>query len=141
MDPTYNYQYSGNVPPEAAAGAFALAGGLLFFIILAAIIIYVIMAVSLMKIADRTDTPNAWFAWIPILNLILMLQISQRPMWWLIFFLIPILNIAGIILQFVIWIDIAKKLGKSAIWGVLAALIPIIFMPYLAFSQSDTPAQ
>ena len=66
-----------------------------------------------------------------------MLQIAGRPMWWLVFFLVPIINIAGIVLQFVIWVDIAKKLGKTAIWGVLAVLIPIIFMPYLAFSKSD----
>lgn len=103
------------------------------------LVLYVVMAISLMKIAKRTNTENAWFAWIPILNLILMLQIAQRPMWWLIFFLVPILNIAGIVLQFFIWVDIAKRLGKSAVFGVLAALIPIIFMPYLAFSGNDNP--
>ena len=61
-------------------------------------------------------------------------------MWWLIFFLVPIINIVGIVLSFVIWIDIAKRLGKSRFLGVLAALIPIIFMPYLAFSGSDSAA-
>src|SRR4030042_5885416 len=141
MDPTYNYQYSGDLPPEAAAGAFALAGGMFLFIMIIVVVLYVIMAISLMKIANRTGTPNAWFAWIPILNLILMLQIAERPMWWLIFFLVPIVNIVGIVLQFVIWVDIAKRLGKSVVFGILAALIPIIFMPYLAFSGSDQPAQ
>lgn len=142
MDPSYNYnyQYSGDMPPEAAAGAFALAGGMLIFVLLIVLVLYVIMAISLMKIANRTNTPNAWFAWIPILNLILMIQIAQRPMWWLIFFLVPILNIAGIVLQFIIWVDIAKRLGKSAVFGVLAVLVPIIFMPYLAFSKSDSAA-
>jgi hypothetical protein len=140
MDPTYNYQYSGNVPPEAAAGMFALAGGMFLFVMLIILVVYVICAISLMKIAKRTNTDNAWFAWIPILNLILMIQIAQRPMWWLIFFLVPILNIVGIVLAFVIWVDIAKRLGKSPVFGILAALIPIIFMPYLAFSKSDTPA-
>ena len=140
MDPTYNYQYSGNVPPEAAAGMFALAGGMFLFVMLIILVVYVICAISLMKIAKRTNTDNAWFAWIPILNLILMIQIAQRPMWWLIFFLVPILNIVGIVLAFVIWVDIAKRLGKSPVFGILAALITIIFMPYLAFSKSDTPA-
>jgi hypothetical protein len=139
MDPTYNYQYSGDVPAAAAGGAALFAGGMFLFIMLFVLVIYVLMAISLMKIANRTNTPNAWFAWIPILNLVLMIQIAGRPMWWLIFWLVPIVNIAGIVLNFVIWIDIAKKLGKSAIWGVLAILIPIIFMPYLAFSGSDTP--
>jgi hypothetical protein len=142
MDPTYNTQYSGNLPPEAAAGAAALMGGMFLILFFVLIVLYVIMAISLMKIANRTNTPNAWFAWIPILNLILMLQISQRPMWWLVFFLVPFINIVGIVLNFVIWVDIAKRLGKTAVMGVLAALIPFIFMPYLAFSGSDpSPAQ
>lgn len=140
MDPSYNYQYSGNVPPEAAAGAFALAGGLFLVVMIFVVVLYVIMAISLMKIAKRTNTDNAWFAWIPILNLILMIQIAQRPMWWLIFFLVPILNIAGIVLQFVLWVDIAKRLNKPTWVGILAGLIPIIFVPYLAFSGSDQPA-
>ena len=137
MDPTYNYPYSGDVPAAAAGGAALFAGGMFLFILFFVLVIYVLMAISLMKIANRTNTPNAWFAWIPILNLVLMLQIAGRPMWWLVFFLVPIINIAGIVLQFVIGVDIAKKLGKTAIWGVLAVLIPIIFMPYLAFSKSD----
>ena len=138
MDPQYNYQYQGNVPPEAAAGIFALAGGGFLFVMILLIVFYVIVALSLMRIAKRTNTENGWFAWIPILNLILMLQIAQRPMWWLIFFLVPFINIVGIVLQFVIWVDIAKRLGKSAVFGILAGLIPIIFVPYLAFSGSDS---
>lgn len=137
MDPTYNYQYSGNVTPHEAAGLFALAGGIFLMVIILVIILYVIVAISLMRIAKRTNTENAWFAWIPILNLILMLQIARRPMWWLIFFLIPFINIVGIVLQFVIWVDIAKRLGKPVWVGILAGLIPIIFVPYLAFSEGD----
>ncbi len=138
MNPQYNYNYHGNVPPEAAAGAFALAGGVFLFVMLIVIVVYVIMAISLMKIAKRTGTENAWFAWIPILNLILMLQIAQRPMWWLVFFLVPIINVVGIVLNFIIWIDIAKILKKPAVIGFLAGLIPIIFVPYLAFSNDET---
>lgn len=139
MDPQYNYSYHGNVPPEAAAGMFALAGGIFLFVMIFVIIFYVIVALSLMKIAKRTNTENAWFAWIPILNLILMLQIAKRPMWWLVFFLVPFINIVGIVLQFFIWVDIAKILGKPIWVGILAGLIPIIFVPYLAFSGNENP--
>ncbi|MCX6762893.1 MAG: DUF5684 domain-containing protein [Candidatus Moranbacteria bacterium] len=141
MDSTYNYSYQGNVAPEAAAGMFALSTGIFIFVMIIVIIVYVIIAMSLMRIAKRTNTENAWFAWIPILNLILMLQIAKRPMWWLVFFLVPFINIVGIVLQFVIWVDIAKLLGKSAAIGILAGLIPIIFIPYLAYSgSSNQPA-
>lgn len=142
MDTQYNYSYQGNMPPEAAAGTFALFGGIFLFVMIIVIIVYIIVALSLMRIAKRTNTPNAWFAWIPILNLILMLQIAKRPMWWLIFFLVPFINIVGVVLQFVIWVDIAKLLGKQTWVGILAGLIPIIFVPYLAFSESNNqPSQ
>jgi len=95
MDPTYNYQYSGDIPPEAAAGFAALAGGFFLFMMILVVVLYVIVALSLMRIAKRTNTENAWFAWIPILNLILMLQIANRPMWWLVFFLVPFINVVG----------------------------------------------
>jgi len=138
MDPTtYSSSYQGNIPPEAAAGMFAFGAGIFIFVMIIVIILYAVIALSLMKIAKRTNTENAWFAWIPILNLILMLQIAKRPMWWLVFFLVPFINIVGVVLQFVIWVDIAKLLGKSAAIGILAGLIPIIFVPYLAFSESD----
>ncbi len=90
MDPTYNMQYSGDVPAAAAGGMAMLAGGMFLFVLLFVLAIYVLMAISLMKIANRTGTPNAWLAWIPIMNLVLMLQIADRPMWWLIFWLVPI---------------------------------------------------
>ena len=77
MDPTYNYQYSGDVPAAAAGGAALFAGGIFLFVMLFVLAIYVVMAISLMKIATRTNTPNGWFAWIPILNLVLMLQIAE----------------------------------------------------------------
>jgi hypothetical protein len=34
MNPTYNYQYSGNVPPEAAGAMAALFGGMFLFFLL-----------------------------------------------------------------------------------------------------------
>src|SRR4030042_4930388 len=136
MAPTYSSQYSSNLSPEAAAGFAALAGGFFLVILVIFAVFYVLVALSLMRIAKRTGTENAWFAWIPILNLILMLQIAKRPMWWLVFFLVPLINIVGIVLQFIIWVDIAKRLGKQAWVGILAGLIPIIFVPYLAFSGS-----
>jgi len=139
MDTQYNYSYQGNVAPDAAAGMFALSAGIFIFVMIIVLIVYVIVAMSLMRIAKRTNTPNAWFAWIPLLNLILMLQIAKRPMWWLIFFLVPFINIVGIVLQFVIWVDIAKLLGKQVWVGILAGLIPIIFVPYLAYSGNNNP--
>jgi hypothetical protein len=57
---------------------------LLFFAVF-----YVYTALALMTIATKTNTPNGWLAWIPIANIILMLNIARKPIWWIVLFLIP----------------------------------------------------
>lgn len=139
MDPQYNSNYQGNLPPEAAAAAAAFFGGFFLLIIIFALAIYVYYAISLMKIANKTNTPNAWLAWIPIANLVLMIQIAQKPLWWIILCFIPIVNI---VISILIWMGIARAVGKPDWWGILI-IVPIanLIVPgYLAFSSSDQPA-
>jgi len=135
----YNYEYSGNVAPEVGAGMFA---GVMLFQLLFVLAFYVYFAYCLMKIAHKTNTPNAWLAWIPIGNVVLMLQIAKKPVWWIILMIIPFVNLVWIILGVIVWMKIAKAVGKPEWLGILS-LIPIanIILPgYLAFSKSDTPA-
>lgn len=95
-------------------------GGLSSFIF--AVVAHVFLALILMGIANKTKTKNAWFAWIPILNIVLMLNIAKRPVWWLILLLIPFVNI---IIGIIIWVDICKARGKSG-WWVILLFIPIV---------------
>ena len=122
---------------DPATGAIAaIMGGILLFMMLFGLVFYVYIAYCLMKIAKKTGTPNAWFAWIPILNVILMVQIANKPIWWLLLFFIPFINIIFTIL---VWMGIAKRLGKPEWWGVLiiVPLINLVVPGYLAFSDND----
>lgn len=136
MDP-YNFDYS-SVPPPEISGGFVLAMmamGIAWLIFILAI--YVYMAVCLMKIAGKTNTSNAWFAWIPILNIILMLQVAKKPLWWIILVFIPIVNI---VISIIIWMEIAKAVRKPEWLGILM-IVPIanfIVPGYLAFSKMET---
>lgn len=97
-------------------------------------VLYAYFAFSLMTIANKTDTENAWFAWVPILNFILMLQIAEKPMWWILLMLIPFVNI---IVAIIIWMAIAEARGFPSWWGVLL-IVPIVnfIVPgYLAFAE------
>lgn len=100
--------------------------------------IYVYMAICLQAIAKKTNTPNGWFAWIPLLNVVLMLQVAGKPVWWIILLLIPLVNIvAAIVIGIVSWMAIAEKCGKPSWWGLMV-VIPVmnLVMPgYLAFSK------
>ena len=65
----------------------AMMFGTSFFLFMA--VVYVYVSLALMTIATKTNTANAWLAWIPIVNIFLMLNIAQKPVWWFILFLIP----------------------------------------------------
>jgi ABC-type Na+ efflux pump permease subunit len=134
------YTNSSTVPIDGAAAGLiaAIFGGFILFILVIALLIYVYMAICLMKIAKKTSTENAWFAWIPILNIVLMIQCAKKPLWWIILFFIPFANIVAMI---IIWMAVAKNVGKPEWVGVLM-IVPIanIIIPgYLAFSGNDAP--
>ena len=102
------------------------------FLIVVAIYIYV--AYSIMVIANRTNTENSWFAWVPILNLYLLCKIADKPGWWLILFLILLVNI---VISIIVWMRIAEKMGKPSWLGILWVIPPLglIVVGYLAFSD------
>ncbi|MBN2120553.1 MAG: hypothetical protein JW734_05820 [Candidatus Omnitrophica bacterium] len=116
----------GEFPPY-----FAAILGLMW---LAWLILYIYIATALQVIANKTSTSNAWFAWIPILNLYLMCQISGKSGWFLLLLFIPFVNIIVIIY---IWMGIAQARGKPSWLGVLMLLplVNIIIPGYLAFSK------
>src|SRR6266849_685680 len=110
----------------SASGAFAqdtrspaapaLAGGVLIFALLVGLAIYVYMALAVQTIAQKTNTENPWMAWIPIVNIVLLLNIAKKPIWWIVLFLIPLVNIVFVIL---VWMGVAEARNKPSWWGVL----------------------
>jgi hypothetical protein len=87
-----------------------------------------------MTIAAKTNTPNGWLAWIPIANIILMLNIARKPIWWIVLFLIPLVNIVMIIL---VWMGVAEARNKPSWWGILiiVPIVNLIVPGYLAWSD------
>ena len=75
-----------------------------------------------------------WAAIIPIYNLIVLLQIAGKPLWWFFLFLIPIVNLVMAIL---VCIAVAEKFGKGAGFGVGLALLGFIFFPILGFGSAQ----
>src|SRR5215475_6502475 len=102
----------------AAAG---LGAGILIFCFILFVGLYVYMALALQTIADKTKTENSWLAWIPIANIVLMLNIAKKPIWWIVLFLIPLVNI---VIAIMVWMGVAEARGKPSWWGILT-IIPI----------------
>lgn len=119
--------------PWTTFAAF-FSGGMMFVNLL----FYAYYALVLQFIAKKTNTPNGWMAWIPIANIILMLQIVKMPVWYIILFLIPLVNI---VLAFIIWYKIFEICGKPG-WWVVLLLIPIVNLVIMGITAfgTDKPA-
>ena len=105
--------------------------GLLFVAIYLAIVVVIIAGVW--KVFVKAGQPG-WAAIIPIYNLIVLLQVAGKPLWWFFLFLIPIVNLVMLIL---VSIAVAEKFGKGAGFGVGLALLGFIFYPILGFGSAQ----
>jgi hypothetical protein len=128
----------------STSGAFAqdyrshaaapLTGGMFIFFLLVVAPVYVYTALAVQTIAGKTNTENPWLAWIPIANIILLLNIAKKPVWWIVLFLIPLVNIIIVIM---VWMAVAEARGKPNWVGILT-LVPVVGMlvpGYLAWAD------
>lgn len=108
-------------------------GGLLGLILtLIQLAIIVLSIAGLWKTFDKAGKPG-WAAIVPFYNIIVLLEIAGRPLWWIILLLIPCV---GIVVAFIVAIDVAKNFGKDAAYGIGLVLLPFIFYPLLGFGDA-----
>ena len=117
---SYNYGTGGS----AAAGLIGVFVGLAFAII---------VIVTLWRIFTKAGEPG-WAAIIPFYNAYVLLRITGKPGWWLILFYIPIVNV---IFAIIVYVELARRFGKGAGFGVGLIFLPFIFFPILAFGSAE----
>ena len=113
------------IPPEAGGAAGAI-GGIVWLAIV------ILCLAGLWKVFVKAGKPG-WAAIIPIYNLVVLLQISGKPVWWIILMFIPLVNLIVLIL---VMVALAKSFGKGAGYGIGLALLGFIFIPMLGFDDS-----
>ena len=116
--------------PAAAAG-IGIVGMLIWLVVM------VVLIASLWKVFTKAGEPG-WAAIVPIYNIIVMLRIAGKPLWWFVLLLIPFVNFIAAIL---ILIAFAKNFGKGAGFGIGLALLGFIFFPLLAFGDAKFSRQ
>lgn len=96
------------------------------------------------KLYTKASKPG-WAILIPIYNIYVLLQIANRPTWWLVFYLLPpilvfptqfifgeesnifrsavmlggILSLAIVVVQFLVSLSLAKVFGRSRLFGIV----------------------
>lgn len=108
-----------------SSGSFIFA----FFYLVAMILIIV----SIWNIFEKAGKPG-WAAIVPIYNIIILLEIINKPTWWLIMLLIPFANIVfGIMMTN----GLSKSFGKDEGFTVGLIFLPFVFYPILGLGDAQ----
>lgn len=105
--------------------------GLMFWLIWGCVMVFFIA--SMWKVFTKAGKPG-WACIVPIYNIVVILQIAQKPVWWLLLLLIPIVNI---VVAVMVYVSFAHSFGKSTAFGVGLAFLSIIFLPILAWGDAE----
>jgi hypothetical protein len=105
--------------------------GMIFMLVWLAVMVAVIA--GMWKVFTKAGKPG-WACIVPIYNIIVMLEIVGKPLWWVLLMLIPLVNFVVLI---IISIDMAKAFGKDVIFGIGLAFFGVIFYPILGFGDAQ----
>jgi hypothetical protein len=103
------------------------------FLIVVYIAVIIFLVACYWKIFTKAGKPG-WAAIVPIYNIIVLLEIVNKPVWWIVLLLIPCVNLVVMVL---VIIELAKVFGKSTGFAVGLLLLGIIFLPILAFGDAE----
>ncbi len=96
-------------------------------------VIFAFLIVCRWKIYSKAGKPG-WACIVPIYNIIVLLQIIKKPVWWIILLLIPFVNF---IILLIIQIQLAKVFGKGVGFGLGLIFFGPIFLALLAFGSAE----
>lgn len=105
--------------------------GVVGIIIYLAIIVLEIAA--LWKVFVKAGKPG-WAAIVPIYNFIVLIEITGKPLWWVVLFFIPIVNYV-----FIIWTInlVSLSFGKDVGFTLGLIFLAPIFWPILGFGSAE----
>ena len=106
-------------------------GNALFPLLMLAMVVFVLA--SVWRVFTKAGKPG-WASLIPIYNMVVMLEIVGRPIWWILLMFIPLVNM---IVAFILMVDMAKAFGKGAGFGLGLFFLGFIFYPLLGFGDAQ----
>ncbi|MCB4799468.1 signal peptidase I [Neotamlana laminarinivorans] len=70
---------------------------------------------------------QAWEAFVPVYNAVILMKIINRPWWWTILLFLPIVNL---IMFIVVWVETARSFGKNTHLDTALAVLTLGFYNY-----------
>ncbi|HNX43234.1 MAG TPA: signal peptidase I [Bacteroidales bacterium] len=103
--------------------------------LMTSLIIFILVFPALLFWIFQDAGTKAWKSLIPVYNYVVWNKINGKPWWWLIFMLVPFINLFMIMLMLV---ETAKSYGKYKLWEqAVAVLVPYAYLPYLGLSEKE----
>ena len=90
------------------------------------LIIQVIHGLGTWKLYQKAGR-QAWEAFVPVYNGIILMKIINRPWWWVILLFLPVVNL---IMFIVVWVETARSFGKNQPIDTFLAIISFGFYNY-----------
>jgi hypothetical protein len=94
--------------------------------------VVVLYAVALWRVFTKAGQPG-WAAIIPIYNYYVILKIVGRPGWWLLLYLVPVVNVVILV---IVANDLSKSFGHGVGFTLGLVFLSIIFYAILGFGDS-----
>ena len=104
--------------------------GIVFTICYLAVVLLII--IGLWKVFVKAGKPG-WASIVPIYNVIVLVEIAGKPLWWFILMLIPFVNF---IVAIIVLIAVARNFGKGVGFAIGMVFLPFIFIPMLGFGDA-----
>jgi len=87
------------------------------------LIIQIIHGLGTWKLYKKAGR-QAWEAFVPVYNAVILMKIIKRPWWYVILLFVPIVNL---IMFPVVWVETARSFGKNEIKDTVLAIITLGF--------------
>ncbi len=126
--PMGDYGTTADLDGAAVAGIFGSI--ILMFVVMFAVM--AVMIVAFWKIFTKAGE-EGWKSLIPFYNTYVLLEISGKPGWWLVWFFVPIANIVVMIMMYD---GLSKSFGKGIGYTLGLIFLSPIFFLMLAFGSA-----
>ena len=125
---------SGSASTTQKAAAAGLSIAVLIAVITFSLVVYVFCCFCFKRICEKAGHEPGILIWIPIANLVPLLTAAKLPIWLIILFFIPFVNIVAVV--FLYW-KLCEARSKPGALGLLI-LVPVAnlgLILYLAFAD------
>jgi signal peptidase I len=90
------------------------------------LIIQVVHGLGTWKLYQKAGR-QAWEAFVPVYNGVILMKIINRPWWWVILMFLPVVNL---IMFIVVWVETARSFGKNQTLDTFLAVVTLGFYNY-----------